>query len=86
MMRLMPRHRHNVPHGLAIVGALLLLASTVTGVGKALQPAPHQHAALVATEAVGSDAESAAPEPVDAVPHPAVKKKRFRVNLFLFRH
>ena len=85
MLKLIPRSRRRIPHGVAVVGALLLLASTVTGVGRNLQDSPSQPIAVAAT--VASENGPATAETVDAAKPPAVKKnKRFRVNLFLFRH
>lgn len=83
MLKLIPRHRFQVPHGLAAVGALLLLVSTVTGFGTALnlQQTENAPAAPFVTSSEMEAAESA-----DAVAQPPVKqKKRFRINLFLFR-
>jgi hypothetical protein len=84
-----PRYRLQVPHGLAILGALLLLAGTVTGVGGTLH-SPSSEPALAAT-GYASSAESNGvnrpAEPVESMAQPPVKKhKRFKINLFLFRH
>ena len=87
MLRIRPRYRLQVPHGLAVVGALLLLASTVTGVGSALNTRQAENTALPALVS-SSEMESAesASNSVDTVPQAPVKqKKRFKVNLFLFR-
>ena len=88
MLKLIPRHRFHVPHGLAMAGALLLLASTVTGVGSALQTEPGQTVATansyVAEREANATRQSA--ESVEAVQQAPVKKNgRFRINLFLFR-
>jgi len=83
MLKLMPRNRLQVPHGLAVVGALLLLVSTVTGFGSALNS---QRAENMAAAPFVTTSEMEASESADAVPQPPVKqKKRFRINLFLFR-
>jgi acyl-coenzyme A thioesterase PaaI-like protein len=88
MLKLIPRHRFHVPHGLAMAGALLLLASTVTGVGSALQTQPGQQAvaasSLLAEREADAGAQSA--DSVEAVQKTSIKKEaRFKVNLFLFR-
>jgi hypothetical protein len=84
-----PRYRPQVPHGLAILGALLLLAGTVTGVGSQLH-APSSEPALAATAYSASTDPNAAGRPEDSVEamaqHPVKKSKRFKINLFLFRH
>ena len=84
MFKVTPRSRQRIPHGVAVVGALLLLASTVTGVSRNVQESPSQPIAVAAT--MTSENGPAAADTVDAAKPPAVKKKRFRVNLFLFRH
>lgn len=83
MLKLIPRHRFQVPHGLAVVGALLLLVSTVTGFGTTLSSQQTESAAA-APYVSSSEMETA--QSADAVPQPPVKQKqRFRINLFLFR-
>ena len=88
MVRLKPRYRLHLPHGLAMAGALLLLASTVTGVGSAMQSGPGQPLATASAMVGERDADAAgqSSDSVEAVKQVPVKKsKRFRVNLFLFR-
>jgi hypothetical protein len=88
MLRRNPRYKLQVPHGLAILGVLLLLAGTVTGIGGSLQPQSAQPA-LVATGQMPSgesDASSRTSEPGESIPQAQLRKnKRFKVNLFLFR-
>jgi hypothetical protein len=88
MLRRSPRNRLPVPHGLAVIGALLLLASTLAGVGSSLYSGSPQDPP--ATASLVSDGEHAANQPAptdaDALHQAPVKqKKRFRINLFLFR-
>jgi hypothetical protein len=88
MLKLIPRHRFHVPHGLAMAGALLLLASTVTGVGSALQTQPGQQVAAASSVLAEREADAAAPsaDSVEAVQKAPIRKKgRFKVNPFLFR-
>jgi len=88
MLRRNPRYKLQIPHGLAILGALLLLAGTVTGVGGALQSHPAQHGLAATSEMASAEADTAnrTNGPVDSIPQAQVKKnKRFKVNLFLFR-
>ena len=88
MLKLIPRHRFHVPHGLAMAGALLLLASTVTGVGGSLQNQPGQPLASASSILAEPEADAGrqAPESMEAVKQAPVKKnRRFKVNLFLFR-
>jgi len=88
MLRLNPRYRLQVPHGLAMIGALLLLTSTLASVGATLYSGGPQDPA--ATVSLVSDGELGATEPAadtaDAIIQPPVKQKgRFRIHLFLFR-
>ena len=87
MLRLTPRYRLQIPNGLAIIGALLLLAGTVTSFGTALNTPPGESAAANTLVASGDmDASESSPEALDTVSQaPASQKKRFKVNLFLFR-
>jgi hypothetical protein len=88
MLRLTPRYRLQVPHGLAIVGALLLLAGTVAGVGNGFN-APPGNSATATTFVAGGDMDTAdsSPGSMETIPQTPVKqKKRFKINLFLFRH
>ena len=87
MLRRNPRYTLQVPHGLAILGALLLLAGTVTGLGGTL-PSHSTPSGLAATGEMASPEPDAANRrgPVDSISQAQVKKnKRFKVNLFLFR-
>jgi hypothetical protein len=88
MLKLIPRHRIHVPHGLAMAGALLLLVSTVTGLGSALETQPGQPTAAASTLLTepAANAGTQTTESVEAVrPAPIKNKGRFKVNLFLFR-
>jgi hypothetical protein len=88
MLRRNPRYKLQVPHGLAILGALLLLAGTVTGLGSALQTNPAQTGLAASAEMANPEPDSAnrAAGAVDSIPQAQIKKnKRFKVNLFLFR-
>jgi len=88
MLRRNPRYKLQVPHGLAILGALLLIAGTVTGIGGTLQPQSAQSALVAAGQVPSgeSDASGRASEPVESMPQAQLRKnKRFKVNLFLFR-
>jgi len=87
MLRLTPRYRPQVPHGLAIVGALLLLAGTMAGVGNGFN-APPGNSAKATTFVAGGDMDTAdsASDSMESIPQTPVKqKKRFQMNLFLFR-
>jgi hypothetical protein len=88
MVRLKPRYKLHLPHGLAMAGALLLLASTVTGVGSALQSGQGQPLASTSTM-IGeheADAPGQSSDSVEAVRQVPVKKtKGFKLKLFLFR-
>jgi hypothetical protein len=80
MLKLIPR-RKKVPNALAVFGAFLLVASALGGAGQTLQGARQNDVAQ--HEAVGSRQEAG----VTGEAEPAVAKTRkFRVNLFLFRH
>jgi hypothetical protein len=88
MLKLIPRHRFHVPHGLAMAGALLILASTVTGLGSTLQNQPGQPVASANSVLAESEADAGrqGPESMEAVqPAPVKKKARFKINLFHFR-
>jgi len=88
MLRRNPRYRLQVPHGLAILGALLLLAGTVTGLGGTLRY-PAAEPGLAAAGYVPSsesDAADRVADPVESMHQAPLKKsQRFKVNLFLFR-
>ena len=88
MLRLTPRYRLQVPHGLAIVGALLLLAGTVTGVGNRSDASPGNSATATTFVASGDiDTADSSPDSVETISTaPTKQKKRFKMNLFLFRH
>lgn len=87
MFKFIPR-RKRVPNALAVLGAFLLVAGTLGGADQALQDARQNN--IARQEAVSSQQESGGTgevQPVDAIREPAVTKTRkFRVNLFLFRH
>ena len=87
MIRLNPRYRPQVPHGLAIVGALLLLAGTVTGVGNGFDPSRIE-ATAASTRVSGGDMDAveSSRDSTEAIQTSPVKQqKRFKMNLFLFR-
>lgn len=82
MLKLNRIRKWHIPNTLAIAAALLLLVSTLISVDQPADP-------------VG--ARSLAASQVDTIPHqtteperlaiaPAKKARKFRVNLFLFRH
>jgi len=88
MLRRNPRYRLQIPRGLAILGALLLLAGTVTGLGGTHRH-PEAEPGLAAASYVPSgesDATDRVADPVESMHQaPLRKSKRFKVNLFLFR-
>ena len=88
MLRLTPRRSRRASNGLAILGAFLLAASLLAGAGQSI-PATRQQAAVQQT-AEASALDGASTPQVEAgnpVRDAAVTKTRkFRVNLFLFRH
>jgi hypothetical protein len=92
MLRLTPRRIQRVPNGLAILGAFLLAASVLAGAGHSMPAHQQQAGALAGTRESGpvgkTDAKSAERfEAENTVRETAVAKTRkFRVNLFLFRH
>ncbi|RPH97456.1 MAG: hypothetical protein EHM68_08295 [Lysobacterales bacterium] len=93
MLRLTPRRNRRAPNALAILGAFLLAASLLAGAGHSLPAAVQQTnvqqaAAQQTAEANALDAATPAqPEAENPVREAAVTKTRkFRVNLFLFRH
>jgi len=88
MLKRTPRYRLQVPHGLAILGALLLLAGTVTGLGGTQRHPEVAPGLAVAGYAPAGESEAAdrVAEPVESMHQaPLRKSKRFKVNLFLFR-
>lgn len=86
MLKFIPR-RKRVPNALAVLGAFLLVASTLGGADQVLQDARQND--IAQQESVSGQQESGVTgevEPVDSIREPAVTKTRkFRVNLFLFR-
>lgn len=88
MLRLTPRRSRRAPNALAILGAFLLAASMLAGAGHSI-PAARQQAAVQQTAEVNAldAATTAQTEAENPVREAAVTKTRkFRVNLFLFRH
>lgn len=87
MLKLIPR-RKRVPNALAVLGAFLLVASALGGADQAMQGA--RDSDTTRQEAVSGQQEAGVTgevEPADTIREPAVTKTRkFRVNLFLFRH
>lgn len=79
MIRLSPIHRRRVSNSLAIFGAFLLAASVLAGGGRALNDAQQRAGAL-------PDSETVAAQTAVAQPAHIKKTRKFRVNLFLFRH
>jgi hypothetical protein len=67
-----------------MAGALLLLASTVTGVGSALQTQPAQQA-VAASLLAEREAETGRQSAESVQQAPIKKNGRFKVNLFRFR-
>jgi len=89
MLRRNPRYKLQVPHGLAILGALLVLAGTATGLGGTLQSQPSQSVLVAAGQVASGEADAAGrtAEPVESMPQSQLRNnKRFKVNLFLFRN
>jgi len=88
MLRRNPRYKLQVPHGLAVLGTLLVLAGTATGVGGTLQSQPSQSALVAAGQVASGEADAAGrtSEQVESMPQAQLRKNnRFKVNLFLFR-
>jgi hypothetical protein len=92
MLRLTPRRNRRVPNGLAILGALLLAASVLAGAGHSI-PGARQQASTLATTLAGTHATGTAGGSAEefgtdiTLREAAVTRTRkFRVNLFLFRH
>jgi len=88
-MRLHPRYRLKVSNIWALIGAFLLAASVLAGVSVALPALQGQ--ATTAAEIASFDGQAgSAPNGVEpnetAKPVAAGNHKRFKVNLFLFRH
>jgi len=80
MLRLTPRHRRRVSNGLAIFGAFLLAASLLAG------NAEPPDSALQQADAVAAPAVLEAGSAGDAAEPATRSTRKFRVNLFLFRH
>jgi hypothetical protein len=96
MLRLTPRRNRRVPNGLAILGAFLLAASVLAGAGHSI-PDARQQASTLATTLAGTHATGTAGAPAagsaeefgtDITLREAAvtRTRKFRVNLFLFRH
>jgi hypothetical protein len=88
MLRLKPRYKLHVPHGLAILGAILLLTSTAAGIGGAWQAPARQSVADTADFVSGreSDVAETSSDSVETIPQaPGTSRGRFKMNLFLFR-
>lgn len=88
MLKLTPHRNRRAPIAWATLGALLLAASMFAGTSQfmptARQQASAQDTALATDRAVGLPAE---PEPTSSVREAAgTQTRKFRVNLFLFRH
>jgi hypothetical protein len=80
MLKLIPR-RKRVPNALAVLGAFLLVASALGGAGQVMQD-PGQ-GDVAKQELVSGQQDNGVTKELE----PAVTKTRkFRVNLFLFRH
>lgn len=92
MLRLTPRRSRRASNGLAILGAILLGASLLAGAGHSTPTAPQQAGthdgvqdsgpAITRDVATAAQRESAVPVREAA----ATQTRKFRVNLFLFRH
>lgn len=87
MLKLIPR-RKRVPNALAVLGAFLLVASALGGAGQVMQdPGQSEMAQREVASAQQEAGVKGEVEPADTIREPAVTKTRkFRVNLFLFRH
>lgn len=80
MLKFIPR-RKRVPNALAVLGAFLLVASALGGADQAMQGARHND--MARQEAASARQDAGGTSELE----PAVTKTRkFRVNLFLFRH
>lgn len=77
MLRLIPNRRRRVSNGLAVFGALLLAASLLVGSGQPQQSA-EQQADAAAVPALLQTGDASQPANRNT--------RKFRVNLFLFRH
>jgi hypothetical protein len=77
MLRLIPNRRRRVSNGLAVFGALLLAASLLAGSGQPQQSA-EQQADAAAVPALLQTGDASQPANRNT--------RKFRVNLFLFRH
>jgi hypothetical protein len=87
MLKLIPR-RKRVPNALALLGAFLLVASALGGAGHVMQDSSQGDMAQQEVARTQQDpGVTGELEPADTLREPAVTQTRkFRVNLFLFRH
>lgn len=88
MSRLTPSRKRRVTNRLAIVGAFLLAASVLAGVGHSIPGARQQASAQANTPASAPAAGSAEEFATGHTVREAAvtRTRKFRVNLFLFRH
>jgi hypothetical protein len=80
MLRLIPNRRRRVSNGLAVFGALLLAASLLAGSGQPQQSAEQQADAAAVPAVLQTGGVGDASQPANR------NTRKFRVNLFLFRH
>jgi len=80
MLRLTPSRRRRVSNGLALFGAFLLAASLLAGSGQPPQSAEQQADAAAAPAVLQTGGAGDAAQPANP------NSRKFRVNLFLFRH
>ena len=78
MMKLLPHHRLHIPNGLAMLAALLLLISSVTGVKNS---AEDQHAG----DGVAAQTRVEASENSDIADTAMPKRRGLNLGLLLFR-
>jgi hypothetical protein len=82
MLKLIRIRKWHIPNAVAITAALLLLVSTLISVEQPGDPAP---APLLAASQADTIPHQAT-EPEQFTLAPAKQARKFRVNLFLFRH
>ena len=83
MLKLIRIRKWHVPNALAVAAALLLLASSLAGLGSPAQPVEAGYS-LAASQPASAGQAEAAPQPLTQAP--VKKARKFRVHLFLFRH
>ena len=82
MLKLIRSRKWHIPNAVAIGAALLLLVSTLISVEQPAAPAAAPSLAVSQTDTIPHQAT----EPEQPALAPAKQARKFRVNLFLFRH